>query len=152
MLRLLWLIPFLPFAGFLLNGLLGARYLSRRAVALVACGAVLASFAISAGAVLELHRMAPAPEEAGPGALSRFNQILFEWMPLGRSLDGADLTVPWGYALDPLSAGKILMGTRIRFLIHVYSIGHLEPEARPPVARSFSYLNPVLGVALTLFL
>src|SRR5437899_12579028 len=111
MLRLLWLIPLLPFAGFLLNGLFGARFLSRRIVALVACAAVLASFAISVGAVLELHTFAPAPAETDAGAPVRFTQTLFEWMPMGTTAEGADLTISWGSAFVPLWPGWTLMVT-----------------------------------------
>jgi len=139
MLQLLWLIPLLPFAGFAVNGLLGARLLPRRAVALVACGAVLASFVISAFAVMELG-----------GA--RFTQTLFEWMPLGQTAGGSDLTVSWGYALDPLSAVMILVVTGVGFLIHVYSIGYMEHESRAGFARFFSYLNLFMGMMLTLVL
>ena len=39
----LWLIPLLPFAGFLINGLLGKR-LSKNVVSAVAVGSVLLSF------------------------------------------------------------------------------------------------------------
>ncbi|MEK7799799.1 MAG: hypothetical protein AAB297_08225, partial [Acidobacteriota bacterium] len=91
MLQLLWLIPLLPFAGFAVNGLLGARLLPRRAVALVACGAVLASFVISAGAIRELGAIAPPPE--GAAGAARFTQTLFEWMPMGQTAGGSDLTV-----------------------------------------------------------
>src|SRR5207247_11368864 len=92
LLRLLWLIPLLPLAGFLLNGLLGARYLARRAVALVACAAVLASFAISVGAVLELHNFAPTPAETDAGSPARFTQTPLEWMRMGTTPACADRT------------------------------------------------------------
>ncbi|PYT36175.1 MAG: hypothetical protein DMF52_08450, partial [Acidobacteria bacterium] len=61
MLQLLWLIPFLPLAGFAVNGVLGARFLPRRAVALIGCAVVLASFVISVGAIAELHGIARSP-------------------------------------------------------------------------------------------
>src|SRR5213594_4162707 len=105
MLRLLWLIPLLPLTGFLVNGLLGTRHLTRRVVAIVACGAVLLSFALSVGAVLELHNLAPARVD---GAGARVVQTLFEWIPIGSGPDGADWTVRWGYTLDPLSAVMLL--------------------------------------------
>src|SRR6266540_5743409 len=97
MLRLLWLIPLLPFLGFALNGLLGARLLSRRAVPLIACGMVLASFLLSAGAVLELQAIAPGPEALASGTAPRFTQDLFEWLPMGQTAEGTDLTVRWSY-------------------------------------------------------
>src|SRR5712664_4192766 len=100
MLTLLWLVPLLPLAGFAVNGLLGARFLPRRAVALIACAAVLGSFLLSAGAILELHNTAAA----SAGTTPRFTQVLFEWLPMGTADGGADLTVRWSYALDPLTA------------------------------------------------
>ncbi len=51
MLNLLWLIPLLPFAGFVVNGLFGGRYLPRQAVGVIGCGVVLLSFLIAVGAV-----------------------------------------------------------------------------------------------------
>ena len=53
MLRFLWLIPLLPFAGALVNGLFGRR-LPVRAIHTVACGAVLLAFLLSAGSILDL--------------------------------------------------------------------------------------------------
>ncbi len=139
MLDLLWLVPFLPFAGFAVNGLLGARLLPRRAVALVACGTVLVSFVLSVLAVMELGD-------------SRFTQTLYEWMPLGQDASGSALSVSWGYALDPLSAVMILVVTGVGFLIHVYSIGYMEHESRAGFARFFSYLNLFMAMMLTLVL
>jgi len=139
MLQLLWLIPLLPLAGFAANGLLGARLLPRRIVALVGCGSVLAAFVLSAGAVREL-------------AGGRFTQTLFEWLPMGQTPGGSDLTVSWGYALDPLSAVMILVVTGIGFLIHVYSIGYMEHEPRAGFARFFAYLNLFMAMMLTLVL
>ena len=139
MLQLLWLVPLLPLAGFAANGLLGARVLPRRAVALVGCGSVLAAFVLSAGAVREL-------------AGGRFTQTLFEWLPMGQTPGGSDLTVSWGYALDPLSAVMVLVVTGIGFLIHVYSIGYMEHESRAGFARFFAYLNLFMAMMLTLVL
>jgi len=152
MLRLLWLIPLLPLAGFLVSGLLGARFLTRRLVALVACGAVLLSFALSVGAVLELHNLAAARTGEEASAPARFVQTLFEWIPIGSGPDGADWTVRWGYALDPLSAVMLLVVTGVGFLIHVYSVGYMEHEARAAYARFFCYLNLFMAMMLTLVL
>ena len=147
MLRLLWLIPSLPVAGFVLNGLLGARHLPRRAVALLACAAALGSFLLSAGAVAGLGASGAAGH-----ASPRFVQDLFEWMPMGERPDGTGMTVRWGYALDPLSAVMILVVTGVGFLIHVYSIGYMGDESRASFARYFAYLNLFLAMMLTLVL
>src|SRR5712691_2459662 len=146
MLQRLWLIPVLPFAGFVLNGLnglLGARFLPRRAVGVLACAAVLGSFLLSLGAVSAL----------GTGTVGwRFTQDLFAWIPIGQAADGADLTVRWGYALDPLSAVLILVVTGIGFLIHVYSIGYMADEPIEAFARFFAYLDLFMAMMLTLVL
>src|SRR6266581_875961 len=144
MLQLLWLVPLLPFAGFAVNGLFGARFLSRRVVGLIACAAVLVSFVISAGAFVELHdRSAATPF---------FTQDLFEWLPMGQAAEGSDLTVRWSYLLDPLSAVMLLVVTGVGFLIHVYSVGYMEHEPPAAFARFFAYLNLFMAMMLTLVL
>src|SRR5437867_1477108 len=152
MLQLLWLIPFLPLAGFAVNGVLGAGFLPRRAVALIGCAVVLASFVISVGAIAELHGIARSPDAVASGAAPRFTQDLFEWMPMGRSDEGSDLTVRWSYSLDPLSAVMLLVVTGVGFLIHVYSVGYMEHEPGPAFARFLAYLNLFMAMMLTLVL
>src|SRR6266704_3465682 len=152
MLHLLWLVPLLPFAGFAVNGLLGARFLSRRAVGLIACAAVLASFVLSAGAIAGLGLIAQAPEDLASGRAPRFTQDLFEWMPMGQTPGGADLSVRWSYQLDPLSVVMLLVVTGVGFLIHVYSIGYMEHEPHGAFARFFAYLNLFMAMMLTLVL
>ncbi len=154
MLQLLWLIPLLPFVGFVVNGLLGGRVLPRRVVAAVGCGTVLVSLVLSAGAVMELgHLEGPAPAglEVEAGA-HRVTQTLYTWIPLGRAADGTALEINWAYTLDPLSAVMLLVVTGVGFLIHVYSIGYMRQEEQAGFARFFSYLNLFMAMMLTLVL
>src|SRR6267142_784830 len=152
MLQLLWLIPLVPFAGFAVNGLLGARVLPRRAVSLIGCAAVLAAFVISLGAVVELNLIARDPAALDSGAAPRFTQDLYTWMPMGLSETGEALRVDWSYALDPLSAVMLLVVTGVGFLIHVYSVGYMEHEPQAAFARFFAYLNLFMAMMLTLVL
>ncbi len=142
MLKLIWLIPILPLFGVAINGLFGNR-LSRRAVGLIGCGVVLAALVVSAGAVIELSRL---PEDA-----RYFETSLGTWIPMG-PVGGAGTTavIPWGFALDPLSAIMILVVTGVGFLIHVYSVGYMEHE--DGFARFFVYLNLFMSMMLTLVL
>src|SRR5437867_6867647 len=71
MLDLVWLIPALPLAGFLLLALFGPR-LSRRAVALVGAGVVLASAVVSWLVAFSFLTSPP------PGA--SYTQNLWTWM------------------------------------------------------------------------
>jgi NADH-quinone oxidoreductase subunit L len=152
-LRLLWLIPLLPFLGFVVNGLLGARVLSRRAVGVVACSAVLLAFLLSLGAVFSLGSL---PASSGSLVIDphahRVTQTLYTWMPLGEGASGQMVSVDWAYVLDPLSAVMLLVVTGVGFLIHVYSMGYMEHEPRSGYARFFAYLNLFMGMMLTLVL
>lgn len=142
MLKLIWLIPILPLFGVAINGLFGKR-LSRRAVGLIGCGVVLAALVVSAGAVLELSRL---PEDA-----RYFETSLGTWIPMGPiGESGTVTTIPWGFALDPLSAIMILVVTGVGFLIHVYSVGYMEHE--DGFARFFVYMNLFMSMMLTLVL
>jgi len=155
LLRLLWTVPLLPAAGFLLNGLLGTRFLSKKAVWAIACGAVLLSFLVSLGAVLALRDIGHVASSAGftvdPQA-HRMTLTLYSWMPMGRSAAGSELGVDWSFALDPLSAVMLLVVTGVGFLIHVYSIGYMDREPHPAFARFFAYLNLFMAMMLTLVL
>ncbi len=157
MIALLWTIPLLPFLGFALNGLLGTRLFSRRAIALVACGAVLLSFLVSIGAIAGLGGLEELAAAGRPGIAvdveaRHVTQTLYAWMPMGRIAPGIDLTVDWAYALDPLSAVMLLVVTGVGFLIHVYSIGYMGHEPHPAFARFFAYLNLFMAMMLTLVL
>jgi len=152
---LLWTVPLFPVAGFLLNGLLGARFFPKKAVWVIACGAVLLSFLVSLGAVVALRdvgSLTPSPGAAVDARAHRVTLTLGSWMPMGRSADGSELSVDWSFALDPLSAVMLLVVTGVGFLIHVYSIGYMGHEPHPVFARFFAYLNLFMAMMLTLVL
>ena len=132
---LIWLIPVLPGIGAVVNGVLGIRYLSKRAAAFVACSTMAASLLLSLSAFVQLL-----------GLEGRFHQVtVANWIP-PIPLEVADgsigaFEVPWEFTLDPLSGMMILVVTGIGFLIHVYSVGYMDHEPRPAYARFFCYLN-----------
>jgi NADH-quinone oxidoreductase subunit L len=152
MIHLLWLIPLLPFAGFVVTGLGGAR-LPKRAVGLIACGTVLAAFLVSFGAVTALSSL---PDAAGSLAIDheahRVTQTAWTWMLMGPGGDGRGPTIDWSYVLDPLSAVMLLVVTGIGFLIHVYATGYMHEEEPAAYARFFAYLNLFMAMMLTLVL
>jgi len=129
------LIPLLPFAGFLLNGLLGSR-LPRALVTFIGIVAPLGSFCIvshDAYLVWSGSLALPVIEQGAP-----------LWISLGA------LHVDFGSVLDPLSLVMLLVITGVGFLIHVYSIGYMHGD--PGYARYFSYLNLFLFFMTTLVL
>ncbi|HWP35224.1 MAG TPA: NADH-quinone oxidoreductase subunit L, partial [Thermodesulfobacteriota bacterium] len=120
----LWLIPALPLAGFLVNGLLAGR-LPKGAVGVVACGSVGAAFVL---ALLALGDLLELP----PGARA-IEEVAFTWIAAG------PFRADFGLLLDPLSATMVLVVTGVGFLIHVYSTAYMADE--PGYGRYFAYLN-----------
>src|SRR5438876_2875816 len=110
MLDLVWLIPALPLAGFLLLALFGPR-LSRRAVALVGAGVVLASAVVSWLVAFSFLTSPP------PGA--SYTQNLWTWM------DVAGFQPRMALYLDPLSL--------VMMLVHRFRSEEHTSELQSPV-------------------
>jgi NADH-quinone oxidoreductase subunit L len=127
------LIPLFPLLGVLLNGLLGMKFFSKRAVHTVAVSAVGLSFAASVVSLLGLLR---APEEV-------LVRKLFTWVPasLVPLLGGkaAPFAIDLSFRYDSLTAVMTLVVTGVGLLIHIYSIGYMAHEKS--YARFFTYLN-----------
>jgi len=126
----LWLIPALPLAGFLINGIFGRRF-SKAFVNTVAIGSVLLSFAWALKTVLALGE-------------TRFSEHYFNWIVAG------GFSVGFDFAVDRLTAVMLLVVTGVGSLIHVYSIGYMEHDGG--YARFFAYLNLFMFFMLTLVL
>jgi NADH-quinone oxidoreductase subunit L len=123
----LWLIPLLPFAGFLVNGILG-RHLPKALVTTVALLAPLAAFGLVANAAMSVF--------GTPAGLASLPYI--ETCPIGWINTGA-LHIDYSFVLDQLSLVMLLVVTGVGFLIHVYSAGYMAHEEG--YWRYFSYLN-----------
>ncbi|MCI0692846.1 NADH-quinone oxidoreductase subunit L [candidate division KSB1 bacterium] len=120
----LWLIPFFPLLGFIINGLLG-RKMDEKAVGVAGAGTVLASFGTAVLAFSELLGMSPESRV--------MTQTLYNWMVTG------NFSVDIGFRLDALSITMVMVVTGVGFLIHVYSIGYMHGERG--FARFFAFLN-----------
>jgi NADH-quinone oxidoreductase subunit L len=118
----LWLIPLLPFTGFLLNGLLGRR-LPKAIVTSIALVAPLASLVF----VLNASRLA-----FQSGSLPHV-ETFGDWINAGT------LHVDFSFVLDQLSLVMLLVITGVGFLIHIYSVGYMHEEEG--YWRYFAYLN-----------
>ena len=134
----LYLIPLLPFAGFLINAAIGRR-LSKGVSGLLATGVMAASFGLSAVTVWQLLQM-PAD---GPRA---FEETYYTWISSGA------IQIPLTFRLDPLSSLMILVITGIGTLIHWYSTAYMHEERDSEYARYFSYLNLFAAFMLVLVL
>ena len=121
-LQIAWLIPLLPFLGFLINGL-GRKSLSKSLISIVGCGVVLASFVLSIWVFLQV--------KGG----NTFIASYFDFISV-RSLH-----IPFSFQIDQLSAIFLLIVTGVGFLIHVYSTSYMHQETTDHFGRYFSYLN-----------
>jgi NADH-quinone oxidoreductase subunit L len=130
--RLLALVPLLPLAGFLVNGLLGRR-IGGRAAGAVATTASAAAFACAVGVARALLD-AGAPVRAD----------LATWF------DIEDLQVRFAFVCDRLSMVMMLVVTGVGTLIHLYSTGYMSHDPSRP--RYFAYLNLFMSAMLVLVL
>jgi NADH-quinone oxidoreductase subunit L len=131
--ELLWLIPTLPFAGFLINGTLG-RKLSRGAVAAVALLFTLAPALI----VADLwHFMLSTGQQT-------FGVVSQPWIAV------SGFHVDFAFSVDHLTLIMLAVVTGVGFLIHIYSVGYMEHEEG--YWRFFAYLNLFMFFMLVLVL
>jgi NADH-quinone oxidoreductase subunit L len=122
----------LPLAGFLVNGIIGAR-LPKRLVAIIACVLPAMSFGVAVDLFYDLaHRGGPLTE------------TLFAWAAL------KSFTVDVAFYFDQVSGVMCLIVTGIGTLIHIYSAGYMAHDKS--FARYFAYLNLFLFFMLMLVL
>jgi len=133
MVGLVWLIPALPLAGFLLLVFFGKRIDEPRS-GWIGTGAVALAFVT---ACLVFAGLWGEPEHT-------YELSLFQWIPAGH------FNVDIGILLDPLSMTMALFITGIASLIHLYSIGYMHGDSRFP--RFFTYLNLFVFSMLVLVL
>lgn len=133
----LWLIPLLPFVGFLINGLLGKR-LPKALVSTIALLAPLAAFGVVLYSALGCS--GPCP----PISSLPYTETFGTWLNIGT------LHIDFSFVLDQLSLIMLLVITGVGFLIHVYSVGYMKDDEG--YARYFAYLNLFLFFMTTLVL
>jgi NADH-quinone oxidoreductase subunit L len=128
----LWLIPLVPFAGFLVNGLLGRKFPR----ALVTTVALVASLipALQVAAIVTKFSSLTLPHVENLGA----------WIAAG------GFHADFSFQLDQLSLVMLCIVTGVGFLIHLYSVGYMAHD--PSYWRFFAYMNLFLFFMLTLVL
>src|SRR5579872_2203770 len=128
-------IPLLPLLGWVVNGLWGQRW-GRRPVAVVACGTVVAAFAVGLALLRALSALPPDAQHV--------EVDLYRWFAAG------PVVVPMRLLVDPLSVVMVLVVTGVGALIHIYSAGYMADD--DGFARYFAYLNLFMASMLTLVL
>jgi NADH-quinone oxidoreductase subunit L len=159
MLKLVWLIPVLPLAGFLFNFLLGRKLrLSERTVSIIACGVILASMLLTLGAFYEYHSSFNPANEDKPYVSSQDGGFphSFTWLPggaahlsLGQQRGAlSNFHIEWSYQIDQLSLVMMFVVTFVGFWIHVFATGYMHGDKG--YYRFFAYLNLFMFMMLLL--
>ncbi len=133
--ELIWLIPALPVAGFLVLVLAGRR-LGDPAAGWVASAAVAGAFVASVLVWVTLLGDADGTRQV--------SQTLWEWIPAD------SFQVSFGLLADELSILMCLFITGVGALIHVYAIAYMRGD--PDFPRFFTYLNLFVASMLLLVL
>ena len=135
--ELLWLIPFLPLLGAILNGALslgGARSAygpNRGFVSLIAVLMPGLAFVLTVIAAFKLGSIANV--ESNPALV----QNLWDWMSI--KVGGFSLNVQVGLMFDRLTSMMLLFVTGIGTMIHLYSVGYMWEDRG--FARFMTYMN-----------
>lgn len=122
--NLLWLIPALPLAGFLILALAGKR-LSRALIAVIGAGSVSLSAIIAI--IIGINFL------TSPPTTGNYTQTLWTWMEV------ADFNPKITFFLDALSLVFVFVITFIGALIHIYSVGFMAKDK--DYARFFACMN-----------
>src|SRR5882724_996305 len=129
----LWLIPILPFIGFLINGLFGRRF-TKPVINAVAVGSVALSFLW----VLKCF-LGGVPSMEEPHV-----ERYFTWIASG------DFSVGVDFLFDRLNSVMLCVVTGVGLLIHIYAVGYMAHEGG--YYRFFAYLNLFMFFMLVLVL
>jgi NADH-quinone oxidoreductase subunit L len=134
-LQWLWLVPAVPFAGFLILVVRGSR-MRRPAIATIGVGSIAIATAIAFFIGARFVTLPPAARV--------FTQTLWTWVRIG------GFTPQIAFRLDALSLVMMLVVTGVSLLIHLYSSAFMEDD--DGYARFFAYMNLFVGSMLVLVL
>ena len=129
----LWIIPALPFIGFLINGIFGRRF-PKALINLIAVLSVVLSFAW----VLKVYAT------AGDVGATPITEHYFSWIKSGQ------FQVGWDFTVDKLTMIMLMIVTGVGSLIHIYATGYMADEEG--YYRFFAYLNLFMFFMLNLVL
>ncbi|MDT8397248.1 MAG: NADH-quinone oxidoreductase subunit L [Pseudomonadales bacterium] len=134
---LLWLVPTIPFIGFLLLTL-SAGKLPQLPAGIIGAGSIGLSFLVALMAGGEFIFLGEV------GQAGSYSQTLWTWMSVGNFEAG------FTFYLDGVSTVMMFIITGIGFLIHVYATGYMAGD--PDFARFFAYMNLFITAMLILVL
>jgi len=121
---LAYLIPLLPFIGFLINGL-GRNILSKTSMGIIGSAVIFISFCLSILVFVTVSK-------------EGFTATTYNYFPF-INLD--KIHISFEFQVDQLTSLFLLIITGVGFLIHVYSTSYMKEETQSGYGRYFSFLN-----------
>ncbi|MCY3783735.1 MAG: NADH-quinone oxidoreductase subunit L [Chloroflexi bacterium] len=109
MFEVVWLIPFAPLLGFVVNGVAGRRI--PRATGWISTGAILGSFVLTVALWI------------GGITADQPGWTFYPWV------DSGTFAVNIGFLLDPLAIVMLLVVTGVSALVALYSVGYMDHDA-----------------------
>ena len=131
--NMLWLVPTLPFIGFLLLFVTGGK-LGKGAVAALGAGSMLLAALLAFWIGMQFEHSGGVP----------FRLPVWQWIETG------GLTVQGAFYLDGLSLVMMGVITGVGFLIHLFATGYMAEET--DYSRFFAYMNLFVAAMLVLVL
>ena len=121
-----WLIPFFPLVGFLINGFFGKKIKNEAVIGAIGTLAIFSSFIVSCMILVEMIGLSPEKR--------LFEKVVFSWIHSGNF--NADMS----FLLDPLSCVMIMVVTGVGLFLKAITI-------QPIIAASNNILTTSNGRA-----
>ena len=131
--NLLWIIPFMPLAGFLILSI-GSKWLSPKTSAVIGVSTVAISALVSI--------------IVGIGFISGLGSIQAISLQLGTWIDVPGFSANFGFYLDSLSMVFVFTVCFVGFLIHLYSAFFMKDD--DGIVRYFAWMNLFMASMLIL--
>ncbi len=135
------LIPLLPFAGFVLLGLFGRKYLKNYS-GLIGTALLLISAALAFYTAYDYFFVAGKVN----GVYQQLNPMKITWLAFSQNL-----SIDLGLTIDPISVMMLVVVTLVSLMVHIYSLGYMKGEERFPTY--YAYLGlftfSMLGLVLS---
>ena len=121
------LIPLLPFAGFLLLGIFGRRYL-KNSSGIIGTGLLLVSAVLS---LYTAYNYFFVDGKVGD-SYQTITAIKFTWLSFSENV-----SIDMGIILDPISVMMLVVVTFVSLMVHIFSLGYMKGEERFPTYYAF---------------
>ncbi|HYV95346.1 MAG TPA: proton-conducting transporter membrane subunit [Chitinophagales bacterium] len=136
-----WLIPLLPFAGFLVLGIFGRRYF-KNSSGIVACLLLFISTILAFDVAYNYFFVNGQVN----GVYQKMIAINYTWLQFS-----PNVSIDMGILLDPISVMMLVVITFVSLMVHIYSLGYMKGEER--FATYYAFLSlftfSMLGLVLS---